>query len=215
MTEWIRCWEGGAISQFFLCCQLGPPHSQASGTLETLRLGTLTHHPALGSILYQYLVTSSDRDFTASKAKNLQQDFSEAIVHWSHFLAKYRLVFFLWTQTQTPAFYVLVVQPKECFLNLKKKKIRAHILQIRGEQPQCPRVGDLFNKGKLMGTESCAAARKEEALYVPIERPWRHIIKKAWMAHAECCLLCKEGRPVGVHICVCVYSIQKFGKHTQ
>ena len=49
--------------------------------LETLRLGTLTHHPALGSILHQNLVTSSDRGFTTSKAKNLQQDFSEAIVH--------------------------------------------------------------------------------------------------------------------------------------
>ena len=40
--------------------------------VETSRLGSPTHHPALGSILYQDLVTSSDGDFTSSKAKNLQ-----------------------------------------------------------------------------------------------------------------------------------------------
>lgn len=74
-------WGHISVLEKELSCQLGPTHSQASGTLETLRLGTLTHHPALGSILYQYLVTSSDRDFTTSKAKNLQQDFSEAVLH--------------------------------------------------------------------------------------------------------------------------------------
>ena len=41
----------------------------------------------------------------------------------------------------------------------------------------------LFNKEELMGTEYCAAAGKEEALYVPIEKALEiHYEKK----HEEC-----------------------------
>lgn len=54
------------------------------------------------------------------------------------------------------------------FFKLKKHQ-SSHFTNQRRTAPVSMSRG-LFNKEELMGTEYCAAAGKEEALYVPIEK---------------------------------------------